>query len=320
MSSSARQGIRARIQASRDSRYASMFSGVLGGNVLNLVDVGAAGAIQPRWLRVAPSLTYTGFEPDSRSRMELLGTGQGCAAYNIVQSALADRTGDSRLNLCRKPTVSSTLQPNLDLIRQFPEADRFDVLEEVVVPATTLDALELPTVDFIKLDVQGGELSVLQGAAATLTRCLGVEAEIEFARIYQEQPLFGDIQAYLAGAGLVFIDFVSINRWGRYTYDGYGQAVFGDALFLRSPEAFAAANEVDVAAQIRWMAICCLYNRFDLIEKFIQIRTGTPLPAGVLSSIAALQLRFSKAQKYTQRARRVAAQSIGSEFSLHLFC
>ena len=128
MLSSTRTRIRARIRAGQDSRYASMFSGVLNGGFLHLVDIGAAGAIQPRWLRVASSLSYTGFEPDSRSRQELLETEQGCAAYNIVQSALADRTGDTRLNLCRKPTVSSTLKPNLDLIRHFPEAERFDVL------------------------------------------------------------------------------------------------------------------------------------------------------------------------------------------------
>ena len=313
-----RTRIRSRINSRQDSRYASLFSGVLAGNILNLIDVGAAGAIQSRWLRVTSSLAYIGFEPDFRSRLELLETDQGCASYNIVQSALGDRTGDLRLNLCRKPTVSSTLLPNVEVIADFPDAERFQVLEEVVVPATTLDELEFPNVDFIKLDVQGGELCVLQGARETLSRCLGVEAEVEFSRLYQEQPLFGDIQAFLDAAGLTFIDFVSINRWGRYTYDGYGQAVFGDALFLRSPETLASDRQVDISTQIRWVAICCLYNRFDLIAKFVDTRTGPPLPDGVLLSVAALRSRFDKARKYTAQARRVATFNIGSEFSLHL--
>ena len=316
---SARKRVRTRILARQDSRYASAFSGLLNGNSLSLIDVGAAGEIQPRWLRVASSLSYTGFEPDSRSREQLVESEQGCASYTIVQSVLAAQTNDIQLNLCRKPTVSSTLMPNFDLMKRFPDVERFDVLEEILVPATTLDALELPCADFIKLDVQGGELAVLQGAPLTLNRCLGVEVEVEFARVYSDQPLFGDIQTYLEEAGLIFMDFVTLNRWGRSTYDGYGQAVFGDALFLRAPEYFSE-NTVEVSRQIRWVAVCALYNRFDLIERFLEIRAGPPLPEKVLSSVAMLRLRFDKARRYTARARRVAAHSIGAEFSLHLFC
>jgi len=39
------------------------------------------------------------------------------------------------------------------------------------IDAITLDALELDDVDFIKLDVEGHELSALKGASATLIRC-----------------------------------------------------------------------------------------------------------------------------------------------------
>ena len=47
-----------------------------------------------------------------------------------------------------------------------------------------LDDLDISANDFIKIDVQGGELSVLKGAARTLSSILGVEAVVEFIPLY----------------------------------------------------------------------------------------------------------------------------------------
>ncbi len=39
------------------------------------------------------------------------------------------------------------------------------------IPLRTIDSLDLPTLGFLKLDVEGSEYAALQGALATLTRC-----------------------------------------------------------------------------------------------------------------------------------------------------
>jgi hypothetical protein len=41
-------------------------------NGLSLIDIGAAGDLQPRFKAVEKYLNYYGFEPDSRSRKKLL--------------------------------------------------------------------------------------------------------------------------------------------------------------------------------------------------------------------------------------------------------
>lgn len=43
--------------------------------------------------------------------------------------------------------------------------------EEETVEIRSLDSFELPDVDFIKIDVEGGEMAVLEGARETILRC-----------------------------------------------------------------------------------------------------------------------------------------------------
>lgn len=126
------------------------------GTVLTFIDVGAAEQFQPRWLRAASHLNYIGFEPDSRSRQKLLQTSQGSASYRILETALSDRSDHLHLSLCRRPTVSSTLDPDVEWLQRFPDVDRFDILERVELLTSTLDLLQFEPADFIKIDVQGG--------------------------------------------------------------------------------------------------------------------------------------------------------------------
>ena len=56
---------------SKNRKDLSRLSNLLKGNLITLIDVGAADYIQPRWLKVSNYINYIGFEPDSRSFVEL---------------------------------------------------------------------------------------------------------------------------------------------------------------------------------------------------------------------------------------------------------
>lgn len=78
--------------------------------------------------------------------------------------------------------------------------------EEVPVQVDTLDALAgrvgLPRLDFIKIDVEGGELHVLQGGQATVEKfrpALLVEIEARHTARYQYGA--GDVARWLTGRG-----------------------------------------------------------------------------------------------------------------------
>ena len=66
------------------------------------------------------------------------------------------------------------------------------------VQTTRLDDIpDIGTCDYLKIDVQGGELDVLKGAQRVLKDVIAVHCEVEFAPVYRDQPLFAEIDTLL---------------------------------------------------------------------------------------------------------------------------
>ena len=83
---------------------------------------------------------------------------------------------------------------------------------------TTLDRIiateSLPQPDLIKLDVQGFELEVLRGAAATLQKTRWVLSEVSFRVFYEGQVLFSELAGFLATHGFEVCAFGHSMRSG----------------------------------------------------------------------------------------------------------
>lgn len=235
-----------------------------------LIDIGAAGDIEPRWRLISRHLKYLGFEPDTRSKDILKNRENDCKEYSIISKAIWDFNGQISINLCLKPEVSSFYEPNIEFLCNFPNSERFDVIGKEVFECVTLDSLNLSDPDFLKIDIQGGELQVLKGSPNLLESCFGVEVEIEFLHMYEKQPLFGDVCEFMSENGFQFYDFVNLCRWERDFYRGIGQLVFGDALFLKSPEYFLG-SQPSKSKIASYLAALLLYERYDLIEQFSNI-------------------------------------------------
>ena len=233
---------------------------------LTFVDVGAAGEIHPRWKPISNNLNYIGFEPDERSR-SLLHDTNNCKSYFIYPNAIWNINSSIKFQLTKKPEVSSHYYPKMEFLKLFKDSERFKVKKEITLRTTTVDYLDIPSFDFIKLDIQGGELNALKGAEKSLKTCLGIELEVEFIELYSGQPLFGEITEFLNNKGFEFFDFVDLIRWERNNFNSLGQCVFGDALFLKTPE-FILKN---INFTSRYLSICLLYNRLDLIDRYFEL-------------------------------------------------
>ncbi len=300
-----------------------------GGNI-SLLDVGSAGGIEPRWKPYRSLIKYAGVEPDARSSAALMQSPEAglFADYRILPHAVWSRNDVITFNLCRKPMVSSHFLPRREFVSRYPQSERYDISTTASISCQTIDNV-LSTnglqCDFIKLDIQGGELAVLEGGGKSLDRCLGLEIEVEFVRIYEDQPLFGEVCAFLETKGLEFIDFTSFNRWERSQYRGFGQCVFGDALFLRTPENLVSGltrglfGTDDIK---RYLAVLRIYARMDLMEQSLRLLGGHEgFEPGYLEEAGAVVQRLKTYLKRSAVVLRVmtpVARLLNPSARLHL--
>ena len=237
---------------------------------ITLIDLGAAGDIIPRWKRIEKYLNYHGFEPDKRSREYLLNKDHICKSYKIHDKIVSEKKGKKKFYLCQEEQNSSTFKPNEDLYKLYPRAERFKIKKDLLLDSTTIDAISFDYADFVKLDIQGGELGALRGCDKTLRKILGFEVEVEFQDIYKNQPLFNDVFEFLTTRGFVFADFTRLVRWERndlYSYNG--QCIWGDTIFLRTPE-YIMNNFSDIEVYKNYIVVCILYNKFDFVKVILE--------------------------------------------------
>jgi FkbM family methyltransferase len=281
-------------------------------------DIGAAGEIEPRWKPFSKNLNYIGFEPDKRSIETITNKNADFKSYQILPYALSDSEKTLSLHLCKKPQVSSLYEPNSEILNKFPDSKRFDVVETAAIDCVSLDSLNLPKIEFLKIDIQGAENDVLKGASSMLNSVLGLEVEVEFTELYKEQPLFGDICKTLSKNGFDFFDFVSLYRWERSAHNAHGQCMFGDALFLKSPEALCKSN-LDVDTWATYITILMIYKRFDLIEVVLGL-----LPKDIKNHFRDFEFSFSKVQRREATVKRIHSyfnrcfSLLGESWRLHV--
>jgi hypothetical protein len=69
------------------------------------------------------------------------------------------------------------------------------------------DVTDIEDMDFLKIDVQGAELSIFHNAPRLMAQVLLVQTEVEFLELYKGQPMFADVDMCLRQQGMQFHAF-----------------------------------------------------------------------------------------------------------------
>ena len=271
------------------------------------VDCGARDGIgEATILEAFPQAQLIGFEPDAEEcdRLNRTQTNAGGRHQQVFYPvAVGARQEERCLYITKNLACSSLYRPNNAVFGKFLDcADAIEVIRETSVATVALDAylpsIGVERIDFLKLDVQGAELDVLQGAKELLTSCvLGLRLEVEFAQLYQGQPLFGDVDAYLRQSGFVLFD-LSRTRYRREVtprdLPTRGQLLWGDAIYLRDYEHFLDPAQTAPCLQLAVLASALGFH--DYAMEIVNVLADTPtVSASERVALKQEQVRYTNA-------------------------
>lgn len=197
-----------------------------------LLDVGAnKGQFLKRLLEKFPQARIHAFEPfpEAFSTLQLLVAAHpNVAAYCL---ALGEVDENKTLHLNKADDTNSLLATGSAAAHYAPPG-RLQTVGEMVVPVRRLDSFcsekSIAFIDLLKVDAQGYDLRILQGAGALLEehriRCLLVE--VLFVPLYQGQAYFHEIYEFLWQRHYHLVGLYEINRAPD------GSAKWADALFV----------------------------------------------------------------------------------------
>lgn len=250
----------------------------LEGRPIVIVDVGAQ-ALQFEDHVYGPLCTpdiphrIIGFEPllgklDERVRLDKRGD-----TLTMLPCAIGD--GERHVLYINNDDATSSLFPlNPAVCRDYEHLVTLHTVDRVEIETRRLDDVLSPeAVDFLKLDIQGAELMALMGAPGVLSRTAVIHCEVEFAPIYQGQPLYPDVQQLLNAAGFSLIDLIVPHLYAPLTACGtvsQDRLLWADAVFFRdTPGARGLAVQSMVASLVyrkAGIAAQCLERRRKLLD------------------------------------------------------
>lgn len=207
----------------------------------SIVDVGANPINPPDYLALlqAGHCQIIGFEPQEAAFARL----QATKGENETYFPYAVGDGSTiELNLCRHEGMTSGFVPDLASISLVSAPRLASVLSKVQLDTMALDRIpDLPAFDFLKIDIQGGELAVFKAARRVMSNALAVMVEMRWHRLYEGEPMSGGIDQELRAQGFALHKFVFNKSWRLKTSQSarlkpralQDQLIDGDAVYIR---------------------------------------------------------------------------------------
>ena len=185
-----------------------------------VLDAGARFGLHPTWKKFSGELQYYLFEPDDAEAKRLKKKyAKRSDEIKVEDYALNDENGKIRIYFLKNRAMSTSCERNPISASFLGERKReVEIVDNKEVDAITIDSFcknNNISLDFLKIDTEGTEYKVLQGAKTQLkNNVLGIRCEVNFDRVFKGMPVFSKIHDFMLEN-----DFYLLNLG----YDGKGE-------------------------------------------------------------------------------------------------
>jgi FkbM family methyltransferase len=180
-----------------------------------------------------------GFEPQKDALQKLLAMKGPNETYLPHAVGAGEKT---QLYICQASGMTSTLKPNnkvLDHFQGYPIWGKVKSVEEIDTVRLD-DVAEIGKVDWLKIDIQGGELNVFKNGEEKLKDTLVIQTEVNFIQLYENQPLFAEVDQWMRAHGFMLHTLLE-QRKRLYApmkinggiHQGINQLTTADAVYVR---------------------------------------------------------------------------------------
>jgi len=195
-----------------------------------IVEAGAfIGSDTRSMLKKIPDAKIHAFEPVPQLYKQLQAVQKTFPSIAIYPLALSDTIGSAIFYVGERRDRPGTPSQTGSLLKPGSQGHntRMHFPHTIQVNTTTLDAWaqehNINQVDFLWLDAQGYELAIIKGAPRLLPSVKAILTEVAFVERYHGQPLYDEMQTYLAKCGF---ECVGMDRDSRIS-------TFCNALFIQ---------------------------------------------------------------------------------------
>ena len=244
--------------------YSKEIAEIVKNGIVNF-DIGARGGTLKVVQKYSRFFKIVMCEPEKEEANRLRNLG-----HTVIDKAISGKSGEVTFYECRLPAGSSIYKPQgpyLDFYNPDPNyMSLYDVINtsriECITVSEALSDLNIPELDFLKIDTQGAELDILMSLGNYMP--LIIMCEIEWLPLWQDVPNAYEVMQYLYNLGYIPFQF---NHQGRNLCP-----IIGDGFFMPS-WVHPAGKELIRLREEKYIALMLMFGQIEIL-KFVNNKIG----------------------------------------------